>query len=191
MRIRRLSGETMQSKSDLQQLALSTGFISDRDPLVGFANTGTRFGKYLQAGPLQRSKRNSAMQAGAQTDRRYAPRCIARLVDLPNGTADAGTVHDLANKYGVAAGSINPNLFRTRSSSLARCAILRRRFASGRLRTCSIQLQSRANLDRATYRSGFPMDRTIPARRASAGALNGWKRRSKRRTRSWRRISGC
>ena len=81
-------------------------------PSWGFANTGTRFGKYLQPGAATtlEEKFSDAGQVHKLTG--VTPTLALHVLwDLPNGVADSGAVHDLESKYGVAAGSINPNLF--------------------------------------------------------------------------------
>lgn len=81
-------------------------------PSWGFANTGTRFGKFIQpaAAVTIEDKFSDAAQVYALTG---ACPTIALHVqwDLPNGLKDVGQIRDLAVKYGVRAGSINPNLF--------------------------------------------------------------------------------
>jgi L-rhamnose isomerase / sugar isomerase len=103
----------MQSQSNLQQLAFEAlDSFQIEIPSWGFANTGTRFGKFLQAGAAStlEEKFSDAGQVHKLTG--VTPTLALHVLwDLPNGTAGAGTVHDLANKYGVAPGSINPNLF--------------------------------------------------------------------------------
>ena len=81
-------------------------------PSWGFANTGTRFGKFLQAGAATtlEEKFADASQVNALTG--LTPTLALHVLwDLPAGLADAGTVKRLASRYGVQAGSINPNLF--------------------------------------------------------------------------------
>ncbi|MGA7315131.1 MAG: TIM barrel protein [Silvibacterium sp.] len=81
-------------------------------PSWGFANTGTRFGKFLQAGAATtlEEKFADASQVNALTG--LTPTLALHVLwDLPAGLADAGTVKCLASRYGVQAGSINPNLF--------------------------------------------------------------------------------
>jgi L-rhamnose isomerase/sugar isomerase len=81
-------------------------------PSWGFANTGTRFGKFIQpaAAVSTEDKFSDAAQVHALTG---ACPTIALHVqwDLPNGLKDVGQIRNLAQKYGVRAGSINPNLF--------------------------------------------------------------------------------
>jgi L-rhamnose isomerase/sugar isomerase len=81
-------------------------------PSWGFANTGTRFGKFLQpaAACTIEEKLSDAGQVHRLTG--VCPSVALHVLwDLPNGVADAATIRDLAAKYGVQAGSINPNVF--------------------------------------------------------------------------------
>jgi L-rhamnose isomerase/sugar isomerase len=81
-------------------------------PSWGFSNTGTRFGKFIQAGAATtiEEKFADAAQVNALTG---ASPSIALHVrwDLPNGKADVPPIQALEQKYNVKAGSINPNLF--------------------------------------------------------------------------------
>lgn len=81
-------------------------------PSWGFANTGTRFGKFLQ--PAAASTIEEKFSDAAQVHR-WTGVCptIALHVnwDLPNGTPDGAGILSLANVYGVRPASINPNLF--------------------------------------------------------------------------------
>jgi L-rhamnose isomerase/sugar isomerase len=81
-------------------------------PSWGFANTGTRFGKFVQRGAATtiEEKFSDAAQVNALTG---ASSTVALHVlwDLPGGKADVPTIQALEKKYGVKAGSINPNLF--------------------------------------------------------------------------------
>jgi L-rhamnose isomerase / sugar isomerase len=81
-------------------------------PSWGFANTGTRFGKFVQAAAAVtlEDKFTDAGQVHALTA------CCPTLAlhvqwDLPNGVKDVPSVQELAEKYGVRPGSINPNVF--------------------------------------------------------------------------------
>ena len=81
-------------------------------PSWGFANTGTRFGKFIQlaAAVTVEDKFSDAGQVHALTG---ACPTVALHVqwDLPNGLKDVAQVKRLAEKYGVQPGSINPNVF--------------------------------------------------------------------------------
>jgi L-rhamnose isomerase / sugar isomerase len=81
-------------------------------PSWGFSNTGTRFGKFVQAGAAStiEEKFSDAAQVNALTG--ASPTMALHVLwDLPGGKADIPTIQTLESKYGVKAGSINPNLF--------------------------------------------------------------------------------
>jgi L-rhamnose isomerase / sugar isomerase len=81
-------------------------------PSWGFANTGTRFGKFVQAGAATtiEEKFSDASQVNALTG--ASPTVALHVLwDLPGGKADVPAIQGLEKKYGVKAGSINPNLF--------------------------------------------------------------------------------
>jgi len=81
-------------------------------PSWGFANTGTRFGKFVQAGAATtiEEKFSDAAQVNALTG--ASPTVALHVLwDLPGGKADVPAIQVLEKKYGVKAGSINPNLF--------------------------------------------------------------------------------
>ncbi|HTS26595.1 MAG TPA: TIM barrel protein [Bryobacteraceae bacterium] len=81
-------------------------------PSWGFANTGTRFGKFLQpaAATTTEEKFSDAGQVHHWTG--VCPTIALHVLwDLPNGVRDAHHVRSLAVKYGLRAGSINPNVF--------------------------------------------------------------------------------
>src|ERR1700730_13852196 len=81
-------------------------------PSWGFANTGTRFGKFLQAAAATtvEEKLSDAGQVHRHTG--VCPSVALHVLwDLPNGVHDAAMVQDLAARHGVRPGSINPNVF--------------------------------------------------------------------------------
>src|SRR5579885_1063156 len=81
-------------------------------PSWGFANTGTRFGKYLQAAAATtlREKLSDAGQVHALTG--VCPTVAVHVLwDFPNGVEDANEVADATRRAGVRIGAINPNLF--------------------------------------------------------------------------------
>jgi len=83
-------------------------------PSWGFANTGTRFGKFLQPAAATTIAERFA-DAGEVHRLTGASPTIALHVlwDLPNGTADTDQIRALAQQHGVRAGSINPNIFQS------------------------------------------------------------------------------
>ena len=81
-------------------------------PSWGFANTGTRFGKFIQdaAATTIEEKFRDAGQVHAMTG--ACPTLALHVQwDLPNGLKDVGAVEGLSKKFGVRPGSINPNIF--------------------------------------------------------------------------------
>jgi len=81
-------------------------------PSWGFANTGTRFGKYLQpaAAVTTAEKIADAGQVHALTGSCPAV-ALHVLWDLPRGLADVEAIDRLARAHGLRPGAINPNLF--------------------------------------------------------------------------------
>jgi len=103
----------MQENSTLQEAAFRTlDSFRIEIPSWGFANTGTRFGKFLQPGAAS-SLEEKFSDAGEVHKITGATPTLALHVlwDLPNGIADVDAVRRLENRHGVAAGSVNPNLF--------------------------------------------------------------------------------
>ena len=83
-------------------------------PSWGFANTGTRFGKFIQAAAATtiEEKFSDAAQVHAVTG--AAPTLALHVLwDLPNGRRDVDAVEKLEQKFGIRAGSINPNIFQS------------------------------------------------------------------------------
>jgi len=81
-------------------------------PSWGFANTGTRFGKYLQAAAATtiEEKLSDAGQVHAVTG--ICPTVALHVLwDFPEGPQQADSVRSMAARYGVSIGAINPNLF--------------------------------------------------------------------------------
>ena len=83
-------------------------------PSWGFANTGTRFGKFLQAGAASTIEEKFSDAAQVHRLTGASPSMALHVEwDLPGGIADVGKVQALAARHGVRAGSINPNLFQS------------------------------------------------------------------------------
>jgi L-rhamnose isomerase / sugar isomerase len=81
-------------------------------PSWGFANTGTRFGKYLQpaAATTIEEKLSDAGQVHALTG--ICPSVSVHVLwDFPDGPGQAASIGVMAARYGVRIGAINPNLF--------------------------------------------------------------------------------
>jgi L-rhamnose isomerase/sugar isomerase len=81
-------------------------------PSWGFANTGTRFGKFIQpaAATTLEEKFSDAAQVHAVTG--ACPTLALHVQwDIPDGLQGVSTVANLSRKFGILAGSINPNIF--------------------------------------------------------------------------------
>jgi L-rhamnose isomerase / sugar isomerase len=81
-------------------------------PSWGFANTGTRFGKFLQ--PAAASTIDEKFSDAGEVHR-WTGVCptlaLHVLWDLPGGIGDIAAIRALAAKHGVRPGSISPNTF--------------------------------------------------------------------------------
>ena len=85
-------------------------------PSWGFANTGTRFGKFLQlaAASTVEEKFSDAGEVHRLTG--VCPAIALHVLwDLPNGLGDIARVQQMARTHGLRAGSINPNVFQDQS----------------------------------------------------------------------------
>jgi L-rhamnose isomerase/sugar isomerase len=81
-------------------------------PSWGFANTGTRFGKFSQAGAASTTEEKFADSSEVNKLTGASPTVALHVLwDLPNGKGDVPEIKRLEAKFGVKAGSINPNLF--------------------------------------------------------------------------------
>ena len=95
-----------------QQICQSLERFRIEIPSWGFANTGTRFGKFLQpaAATTTEEKFSDASQV-----HRYTGVCptVALHVqwDCPDGVNSTDEIKKLSNQYGIQPASINPNLF--------------------------------------------------------------------------------
>jgi L-rhamnose isomerase/sugar isomerase len=95
-----------------EQVAKALDSFQIELPSWGFANTGTRFGKFTQlaAASTIEEKFSDAGQVHGVTG--ACPTVAVHVLwDLPEGLNSVGNVNELAKRYGVRAGSINPNVF--------------------------------------------------------------------------------
>ena len=98
--------------SDAERVGKALDGFQIEVPSWGFANTGTRFGKFVQSGAATTidEKFADAAQVNALTG--ASPTVALHVLwDLPKAVADVPAIQALEKKYGVKAGSINPNLF--------------------------------------------------------------------------------
>ncbi|MCW5977572.1 MAG: TIM barrel protein [Bryobacteraceae bacterium] len=81
-------------------------------PSWGFANTGTRFGKFVQ--PAAATTTEEKLSDAGQVHR-FTGCCptvaVHVLWDFPDGGASAREVAEAADRHGVRIGAINPNVF--------------------------------------------------------------------------------
>jgi L-rhamnose isomerase/sugar isomerase len=81
-------------------------------PSWGFANTGTRFGKFIQpaAATTTEEKFSDAGQVHLLTG--VCPTVALHVLwDFPDGARSTDDIKTFAARYGVLPGSVNPNLF--------------------------------------------------------------------------------
>jgi len=81
-------------------------------PSWGFANTGTRFGKFAQAAAATTLEEKFSDAAEVNRLTGVTPTLALHVLwDLPDGLKDVPEVHALERRCGIRSGSINPNLF--------------------------------------------------------------------------------
>jgi L-rhamnose isomerase/sugar isomerase len=81
-------------------------------PSWGFANTGTRFGKFLQPAAASTIEEKFADAAEVHRLTGVTPTLALHVLwDLPNGISDVANIQKLESQTGIRPGSINPNLF--------------------------------------------------------------------------------
>src|SRR2546421_11632598 len=81
-------------------------------PSWGFANTGTRFGKFTQPAAATSTAEKFADAGQVHRLTGVCPTIALHVLwDLPNGVADCAGVQAMAAEYGLRPGAINPNVF--------------------------------------------------------------------------------
>ena len=81
-------------------------------PSWGFANTGTRFGKFVQSAAATTLEEKFADAGQVNGMAGVCPTMALHVLwDLPDGLDSAAEVMHLSERYKVRPGSINPNLF--------------------------------------------------------------------------------
>jgi L-rhamnose isomerase / sugar isomerase len=104
--------ERAQSGDVTETVSRALDAFSIELPSWGFANTGTRFGKFIQdsAATSVEEKLADAGQVHLYTS--CCPTVAMHVKwDFPAGAADAANVCAIAARYGVRIGAINPNVF--------------------------------------------------------------------------------
>ena len=105
-----LFGTLMPFQNELIHTSLDSFRIEI--PSWGFANTGTRFGKYVQPAAATTTEEKISDAAMVHQLTGACPSVALHVRwDLPNGIDDAKEMAALSKKLGVRPGSINPNLF--------------------------------------------------------------------------------
>lgn len=98
------------SKSDIVFGALDRFRIEI--PSWGFANTGTRFGKYLQAAAATTTEEKFSDAGAVHSLTGVCPTIALHVLwDFPEGIRSVDQIQSLSKRFGVLPGSINPNLF--------------------------------------------------------------------------------
>ncbi len=81
-------------------------------PSWGFANTGTRFGKFIQAAAATSTEEKLADAGQVHKFTGCCPTVAVHVLwDFPNGIADIPAAMKKAKDAGVQIGAINPNVF--------------------------------------------------------------------------------
>jgi L-rhamnose isomerase/sugar isomerase len=81
-------------------------------PSWGFANTGTRFGKFGQPAAASTIEEKFADAAEVNRLTGVTPTLALHVLwDLPKGLKDVAEVKELERRFRIRSGSINPNLF--------------------------------------------------------------------------------
>jgi L-rhamnose isomerase/sugar isomerase len=81
-------------------------------PSWGFANTGTRFGKFVQPGAATNIEEKLSDAGQVHRFTGCCPTVAVHVLwDLPSGPAGAREAAALAGRFGIRLGSINPNVF--------------------------------------------------------------------------------
>jgi L-rhamnose isomerase / sugar isomerase len=109
----------MQVSDGIYEAIAKLDSFSIEIPSWGFANTGTRFGKFLQPGAATNLEEKFADAAQVHRLTGVTPQLALHVLwDLPNGTTDVQEVKQLGQKYNIQPGSINPNLFQNQEYKL-------------------------------------------------------------------------
>jgi L-rhamnose isomerase/sugar isomerase len=81
-------------------------------PSWGFANTGTRFGKFVQAAAATTTEEKFSDAGQVHQLTGICPTIALHVLwDLPEGVSSCDEILRLSKRYAVQPGSINPNLF--------------------------------------------------------------------------------
>ena len=102
----------MNQQDKVERVSRALDSLRIEIPSWGFANTGTRFGKFIQNGAATTIEEKFADAAQVNELTGATPIMALHVEwDLPQGVASVPLIRSLVSKYGISAGSINPNLF--------------------------------------------------------------------------------
>jgi len=102
----------MMTDQQTERVAAALDAFQIELPSWGFANTGTRFGKFLQPAAATSTAEKFADAGEVHRCTGVCPTVALHVLwDLPGGVGDSAEVQGLAAKHGLRAGSINPNTF--------------------------------------------------------------------------------
>ena len=88
-------------------------------PSWGFANTGTRFGKFPQPSAATSTEEKFSDAGEVHRLTGVCPTVALHVLwDLPDGIENIAEIRRFSEKYGVRPGSINPNVFQDQSYKL-------------------------------------------------------------------------
>src|SRR6059058_3301281 len=97
---------------DSERIFLSLDEFRIEIPSWGFANTGTRFGKFLQPAAATSTAEKFADAGQVHRVTGVCPTIALHVLwDLPKGIGDCAEVQALAAEHGLRPASINPNVF--------------------------------------------------------------------------------
>lgn len=102
----------MLSQQREQKLHQALDLFVIESPSWGFANTGTRFGKFIQAAAATTTEEKLSDAGQVHHFTGCCPSVAVHVLwDFPEGRRSVPEVKRLAEKYGVRIGAINPNVF--------------------------------------------------------------------------------
>jgi L-rhamnose isomerase/sugar isomerase len=98
------------SKAD--RIFQSSNLLRIEIPSWGFANTGTRFGKFIQAAAATTTEEKFSDAGQVHLLTGICPTIALHVLwDFPDGLNNTDDIKKLSERFGVQAGSINPNFF--------------------------------------------------------------------------------
>ncbi len=102
----------MTSSKQMEQARAALDNFAIELPSWGFANTGTRFGKFVQSSAATTTEEKLADAGAVHRCTGCCPSVAVHVLwDFPNGAADVPAVMQAAAVHGVRIGAINPNVF--------------------------------------------------------------------------------